>query len=169
MIRRYWFALLPIAVLVLVPLLSACGRASAIPPTSLMPTPRAVGTATAEAAEAAAAADPGAAEAVAVVDGDPAAGEVLFNQFYEEVNFACAQCHHSDSEERLIGPGLANLTQHAQQRAPDMSVVEYIHTSIVKPNEYIVDTYPENLMPQTYSDIFTEDELNDLIAYLLSL
>jgi len=47
--------------------------------------------------------------------------------------------------------------------------VEYFRTSILDPSAFVVPGFPDNLMPKTYEDVFTEDEINDLIAYLLTL
>lgn len=47
--------------------------------------------------------------------------------------------------------------------------VEYIRTSILDPSAFVVPSFPDNLMPKNYAEIFTEDEINDLIAYLLTL
>lgn len=47
--------------------------------------------------------------------------------------------------------------------------VEYIRTSIIDPGAYLVPGFPDHLMPRTYGDIFTEDEINDLVAYLMTL
>ncbi|MBZ0298410.1 MAG: c-type cytochrome [Anaerolineae bacterium] len=47
--------------------------------------------------------------------------------------------------------------------------VEYLRTSILDPNAFIVPGFPDNLMPKNFGEIFTEDEINDLIAYLLTL
>lgn len=47
--------------------------------------------------------------------------------------------------------------------------VEYIRTSILDPNAYVAAGFPENLMPQVYAEVFSEQEINDLIAYLLTL
>lgn len=153
--------------------LAACGRASAMPPTNLAPTSRAVGTATVEAATAIAqAAGEATGDAVAeveTVDGDSAAGQAIFNQLYTEVSFACASCHNPLTEDRLIGPGLQHIGVRAATREPGMSAVEYIRTSIINPDQYVVDTYPNNLMPETYADLLTEQQINDLIAYLLTL
>lgn len=103
------------------------------------------------------------------VEGDAASGEELFNTLYTEVGFACATCHNADSEERLIGPGLLNVKVHGAGHVEGLSVVEYLRQSIVEPNAYIVPDYPENLMPQTYSELLTEDQINDILAYLLTL
>lgn len=102
-------------------------------------------------------------------DGDAANGEVLFNTFQAEAGFACATCHRPDSEARLIGPGLLNVGTRAETRIEDLSAVEYIRTSIVNPGAYVVESFPDALMPQNWAEIYVEDEINDLIAYLLTL
>lgn len=48
-------------------------------------------------------------------------------------------------------------------------VVEYIRVSILEPNEFIVEGFPENLMPAIYNEFLSEEEVNDLVAYLLTL
>ncbi len=108
-------------------------------------------------------------EAGAVMVGDAENGEVLFNEMQPEAGFACATCHRVDSEEQLIGPGLLNIPSRAATRVEGMSAEEYIHTSIVDPGAYVVDGYPDQLMPRNYTDIFDEEQIADLIAYLLTL
>ena len=49
--------------------------------------------------------------------GDAANGQVLFETFRNEVSFACNTCHHVASEDRLIGPGLLNISTRAETRA----------------------------------------------------
>ncbi len=102
--------------------------------------------------------------------GDAANGEVLFTTLVTEAGFACSQCHNVDSTDRLIGPGLQGIGERAATRVDGQTAVEYIRTSIVEPNAHIVEAdppYPESLMPQVYADVFTDDEINDIIAYLL--
>jgi cytochrome c2 len=101
--------------------------------------------------------------------GDPVKGKVLFETLRSEVNFACVTCHYVDREDQLIGPGLLGISQRTTTRVPDQTPEEYIHNSIIHPNEYVVEGYPAGLMPQIYGEIWTEQELNDIIAYLLSL
>lgn len=131
--------------------------------------------------------------------GEPENGEVLFNTLIPEVGFACSTCHRVDSTETLIGPGLltvgdpshdpnahsaddADMDMDADHDADDtdaetdmdmggmnMGPVSYIYTSITDPSAFVVDGFVDNLMPQTYAEIYTEDEINDLIAYLVSL
>lgn len=100
--------------------------------------------------------------------GDPAEGERLFNTVHPAAGAACSTCHRADSEQRLIGPGLLNLGARAAQRVPGETALDYIRTSIVKPGAFVVDGYPD-IMPKNWGKVFTDDQLNDLVAYLLTL
>lgn len=103
--------------------------------------------------------------------GDPASGQQIFNTFYPEAQFpqGCATCHRVDSEERLIGPGLLNIGTRAASRVSGLSAEAYIHQSIVEPSAFLVPDYPDNLMPHVYGQILTEQQIQDLIAYLMTL
>jgi len=158
-------------VLVLVPLLAACGRGEVVQPvtpTFFVPPHAATGTAESVRATEVAAAAPEATATPEIV-GDPARGEAIFTTFHPEANFACSTCHRVDSEEQLIGPGLKSVSQRAATRVDAESAVEYLHQSIVNPSAFVVPGYPDNLMPKVFGDIFTEDQINDLIAYLYTL
>jgi len=39
----------------------------------------------------------------------------------------------------------------------------------VNPSAYVVPDYPDGLMPQIWGQVFTEQEINDLVAYLMTL
>jgi mono/diheme cytochrome c family protein len=107
--------------------------------------------------------------AQAALPGDPQNGQQLFNELQPQAGFACATCHRVDSEERLIGPGLLNVSDRASLRVPGVDAETYIHTSIVEPGAFVVETFPDMLMPRMYSQIFSEQQINDLVSYLLSL
>lgn len=103
------------------------------------------------------------------VVGDPAIGQELFNEFRAEVNFACATCHYPDKEEQLVGPGMLGLGERAATRVEGLSATEYLRNSILHPSDYVVENFPDLLMPQVYADLFTEEQINNLIAYLKTL
>ncbi len=149
-----------IIVLIVVMLaVAGCGRRNIDAPTPtssvFQPTPT----------QAVSAADAAQAQLVALA----ADGEVLFNTFYAEVGFACETCHFVDQEGMKIGPGLLNVSDRSEGLIDGVSAEDYVHASIVNPNDYIVEDYTANLMPQTYGDIFTEEELDALVAYLMTL
>jgi cytochrome c2 len=100
--------------------------------------------------------------------GDPASGEALFNTLQPDASVTCSACHNTDSEERLIGPGLLNVGTRAQTRLANRPADQYLHDSIINPSAYVVDGYPD-IMPKNWGTVFTEDELTDLIAYLKTL
>jgi cytochrome c len=45
---------------------------------------------------------------------------------------------------------------------------EYIHASIVNPNEFVVEGYPANLMPANYGPTISEADLDALVEYLMA-
>lgn len=102
-------------------------------------------------------------------EGDAANGQVLFNTFQPAASFACGTCHYVDREDQLIGPGLLNVSLRAESRVPGMSVYDYLHTSIVNPGAFVVPNFPDGLMPRNWAEIYSEQEINDLIAYLMTL
>jgi cytochrome c2 len=150
--------------------LAACGRGDIVQPTTptvFIPPRSATATIEAQQATVDAAANPQ--TDTQTVAGDPVRGQELFTAFQPAANFACATCHLVDSEAQLIGPGLLNVSARAETRVPGQSVEEYLRNSILHPSEFVVPNFPDMLMPQVYGTVFTEDQINDLIAYLMTL
>lgn len=86
----------------------------------------------------------------------------------------CAGCHGEPGGAGLVGPNLGGVATRAATRVPGQSAEEYITNSIVNPNDYVVAECPNGpcapgLMPQTYGQTLTEQELNGLVQYLLTL
>lgn len=104
---------------------------------------------------------------------DPAAaaarGQVLFTTFSDQVGFACSTCHHVDRDDQLVGPGLKTVRVRAETRIAGIDAQDYLHDSIVNPSAYVVEGFPDNLMPQVYAQIFSEAQISDIIAYLMAL
>lgn len=96
-------------------------------------------------------------------------GEILFGQFQSSAGFSCSACHLTSSERRLVGPGLKNVRLRAVGYEVTDSAEDYLRESILHPEAYIVEGYPENVMPRIYGQFLSESQVNDLIAYLLSL
>lgn len=104
-----------------------------------------------------------------VASRDPAAGEALFNEVFAETGFACATCHHVDILDTLIGPGLVNIKDTAATRIEGMSAERYIYDSIINPNDYIVEGFTENVMPQNWHEVLTDTQIYEIMAYLMTL
>lgn len=106
---------------------------------------------------------------MALGDGNAERGQVLFNTFQPEAGFACATCHFPDTEDRLIGPGLLHVGTRAETRVAGQSGLQYLYTSITNPDAYIVDSFPDSLMPENWAEIYTTEDIRDIMAYLLTL
>jgi mono/diheme cytochrome c family protein len=96
--------------------------------------------------------------------GDPAAGE----QVYQKVaSPGCATCHSLEAGQTIIGPSLNNIGTVAATRVDGMSAEGYLRQAIVDPNAHVVEGFGSNIMPATYKTQLGEEQINDLIAFLL--
>lgn len=97
--------------------------------------------------------------------GDAANGERLF---METVGGAptCITCHSIDGT-RLVGPTIQGYGAIAAERVAGQSAGDYTLTSITRPSAHIVTGY-SNAMYAQYSRAFDEQQLADVIAFLLS-
>ena len=102
---------------------------------------------------------------------NPEKGAVLFNTFQETAGsgYSCANCHLADSEKTNLGPGLLNIKDRALTRVEGQSAAEYIYDSIISPAAYLVEGFDAELMPKNWSDIYSDLEIFDIVAYLLTL
>ena len=98
--------------------------------------------------------------------GDAGRGEALFTQTVNGAP-ACSTCHTLDGS-TLVGPTLQNYVTTAEDHAEDATVESYTLTSIVRPAAHIVAGFP-NAMYAQYAQRLSDQELADLIAYLLTL
>jgi mono/diheme cytochrome c family protein len=80
----------------------------------------------------------------------------------------CASCHSTEPDIVIVGPSLKGLPGRAATRNPNLTVQEYIITSILRPDEYIVDGF-DNLMPATLGKTLTGEDMDAVVAYLLTL
>ena len=103
--------------------------------------------------------------------GNAANGETLFSQATIGANNApgCITCHSLEPDVVIVGPSQAGLATRAATRVAGMSAADYIHQSIVEPNAHIVEGFAEGLMYQNYATDLTEEQINDLVAYTLTL
>ena len=103
--------------------------------------------------------------------GDATNGEALFAQPTIGANNApgCITCHSLEPDVVIVGPSQAGLASRAVTRVSGQSAEEYIRTSITEPNAYIVEGFAEGLMYQNYAADLTANEIDDLVAYTLTL
>jgi mono/diheme cytochrome c family protein len=87
--------------------------------------------------------------------GDPAAGSDVF------ASAGCNTCHTLEDAGSTAetGPNLDEALQ-GQDAA-------FIRESIVDPNAVVAEGFPPNVMPGSYGEQLSEQELADLVAYLV--
>ena len=89
-------------------------------------------------------------------------------QVYRDLG--CASCHESNLLNffRPIGPPLEHIGTVAESRRPGTSAGEYVRQSVADPGSFVVPGYPDS-MPRGVADRISKEDLDALVAYLLSL
>lgn len=103
--------------------------------------------------------------------GDVAKGEALFAQPIIGVNNApgCITCHSLEPDVIIVGPSQVGVATRAETRVPGQSAEEYVRASITDPNVFVVEGFAEGMMYQNYGTDLTAAEINDLVAFTLTL
>jgi mono/diheme cytochrome c family protein len=83
----------------------------------------------------------------------------------------CVACHAVQGDTKLVGPSLAGISQRGATREPGKSAEDYIKESVRQPSAYIVEGFPgpPSLMPPFSPAQVSDDDLNNLVQYLMSL
>lgn len=111
-------------------------------------------------------------EAVAevVLMGDPVEGEALFKTSIEGAP-QCSACHLTSRDAfafHSVGPNLDGVATRAETRIEGLTAEEYLRQSILDPSIFVVDTF-SNVMYPNYANYLSETDVNNLIAFLLTL
>jgi mono/diheme cytochrome c family protein len=90
--------------------------------------------------------------------GDPAAGKEIFTTTAQP---SCATCHtlKEAGATQTIGPNLDEVLKGKD--------AAFIHESIVDPNAEVASGYQPGIMPETYGEQLDEQQLADLVAFLV--
>lgn len=99
-------------------------------------------------------------------EGDPQAGEQVFTQLSSPT---CSSCHSLEPGQTLVGPSLAGIAEEAGQMVSGESAEEYLRKSIVDPDAYVVEGFGAGIMPSTYATQLSDEQITDLVAYLMTL
>ncbi|MDX1413626.1 MAG: c-type cytochrome [Candidatus Promineifilaceae bacterium] len=103
--------------------------------------------------------------------GDAANGENLYNQTVIGSASApgCITCHSLEPDIVLVGPSHAGLANRAGSYKEGMAAEDYLRESIVDPDAHIVEGFTPGVMYQNFGEELQAREVNDLIAYMLTL
>jgi nitric oxide reductase subunit C len=101
---------------------------------------------------------------------------------YHSTPPGCAACHSVAPGVNIVGPTLAGITATAAERIKSADYrgkartpAEYIRESILEPNAHVLTDRPtyaaggRSLMPGDYSQTLKPDQVDQIVAYLLTL
>ncbi len=121
---------------------------------------------------------PAAGSQAPVAKGNAENGKQLFAQSVLAGNAGCSTCHSLEPGKVLVGPSMAGIASRAGSTVPGESAEQYIRTSIVNTNAHLAvgcninapdEPCAANLMPQDWAQKLTPEQIDDLVAYLLTL
>lgn len=101
--------------------------------------------------------------------GDPLAGRGLYFEQTAGTNASCQICHSLEPGKVLVGPSFAGVATRAADRVPGLTAEEYLRQSILEPDAYVVEGFPSGQMIPNLDEILTDEEIDDLVAFLLTL
>ncbi len=79
----------------------------------------------------------------------------------------CSACHLTEGTQVLVGPALEGLASRAGNTVAGMDAESYIWESILDPGAHVNEGFT-NLMPPVYGTTLSEEDLDALVAYLLT-
>jgi cytochrome c551/c552 len=98
--------------------------------------------------------------------GDPDAGRVIY-ETGGDAGIPCMSCHSTDGT-KIVGPSWQGLADRAATRVDGLSAVDYLRQSIKEPTAYVVEGY-DPVMPAVFGESLSDDDIDNVIAYILSL
>ena len=109
-------------------------------------------------------------DAPSLEPGDPERGAELFKKGKGTEVPPCSTCHRvsAGSASFALGPSLVDIPTTATTRVEGKAAEDYIRESILDPESFIVPGFQVS-MYTGYADGLSEQEIADLIAYLLTL
>lgn len=109
--------------------------------------------------------------------GDPERGRAIY---FGEVEVSgsrgpimpCYRCHpvfEGEKPSTPIGINLHDIGARAGQVVPGQSAEQYLRTAILDPDAYLAGNFQDGLMSREYPQALTEQQIADLVAYMLAL
>ena len=80
----------------------------------------------------------------------------------------CAVCHSLVENQVIVGPSIVGIASRAGKRVDGMDAESYLYASLREPSSYLVEGF-RDLMPLNIGKDLTDQEQDDVIAYLLTL
>ena len=80
----------------------------------------------------------------------------------------CGACHSTTPETIILGPSLAGIAAHGATRIDGLDARAYVYSSVMDPSAYLVEGFIDS-MPKDLAKELTGEELDSVVAYVLSL
>ena len=95
--------------------------------------------------------------------GDPAvdAGKALFAESVIGAQAGCSTCHSLKPDDVVVGPSMAGIGSRGD--------AAFIRESILNPNAVLSEGFPADTMPNVWGDELSDEQVDQLVAYLLTL
>lgn len=94
------------------------------------------------------------------------AGQTVYNTGGAS-QIPCSTCHTLDGTP-LVGPSFQGIAERAATRVEGQSAEQYLRQSITQPSAYLADGSSDT-MPKIYGETLSEEDIDNLIAFLMSL
>ena len=103
--------------------------------------------------------------------GDEKSGEDLFGKAIlgDRMAPGCTTCHSLEIDKTLVGPSLAGIGKTAQTNPGGKKAFDFLVESIINPDVTLANRFEAGIMYQDFRNDLTEQQIADLVAYLLSL
>lgn len=102
-------------------------------------------------------------------DDAASAGKELFAQSVIGTQAGCSTCHSLEEGVVIVGPSMAGIGSRAATQVAGTNAEDYLRQSILEPDAHLVEGFPAGTMPQVWGDELTEEQISNLIAYMLTL
>jgi cytochrome c oxidase subunit 2 len=112
------------------------------------------------------------AEEAARAEAEAQLGEAALRGAELSVTTGCTACHNISGEPGGVGPTWLGLFGSEREFVDGSTAVadeDYIRSSILNPNDQVLAGYVQGLMPQTYDDTLSDEQIDDLVEYIKSL
>ena len=80
----------------------------------------------------------------------------------------CSSCHSTLPDIVIVGPSLSKISEKAASRVEGLQAEDYLRQSILDPGAYTVAGY-NDVMPRNLGQVLDNEQIDALIAYLMTL
>jgi hypothetical protein len=83
----------------------------------------------------------------------------------------CIDCHPDSvgGQPAIMGNNLSNIGNRAAVTVPEQDAITYLREAILDPDKYLAGGFQEGIHYREYGQILSDQDVDDLIAYMLSL